>query len=824
MHVEGPTASRQTKADVACLSALIVVSLLAMWQRSHYDSWVSGHDIFSFHLPWFSYLGQRLREFQIPAWNPYVNSGSPMAGDPQSGWMLAQAMLAFTLIPNAAAAFKVMATLELLIGGVATYGFARTLKLSPLAALMSAIVFAFGPLFYHVTAATCCAVRGFMSPWIPVAFLGVELALGPKPWRRRLLPICLAGFGMSQFYASFLGQGSLDAMLLLGAYVGYRAFVSPPEPRGAFQRLKTGLGVGLGSAGFSLAFGAAGLLPRLSFLSKTEVGNGYEGVTDIYRGYLPNVPNMLFTLLSDRPGERFLSIGGIAFLLFIFGVLLSWGRHCVPFFAIFTVVSLVLAMGDTPLHELFYLIPRFKDLHVHYPEQETAILMIGPAIVAGAGFDAVLSLRRRRFWWVLVLLPMVVTGAVYLHLETGNYPMIGVTSIIGSGAATLLIVLTTALRPSRSRVWLGVKRALPAMIVALAFILPTGVQLLIPMTNISPGSDWETVMTVNPQGTAALKKATRSTDPGQAGEFLQEQLALSGPFRYVGYASWRYGPPHFKWDYDYPIFRLQPNVLGILTNGRSMFLHIYETQVYNPVQYARYHAFIEAINGINQDYHFSDLNEAGLDSKLFSLLNARYILLDKSIPLTRSDAVKIMTGRHVVFEDPYVRVLESNSQKPAAAWIVHVLDQQSASNALAAMKAPSFDPRTMAVTEQANDGIEPLPSGADETAAVTSYQPESITITADAASNGMLVVSEVYDPDWKAYVDGRRVAVQPVDSTFRGVPLGPGSHTVELRYEPRSLDIGLWLTGASIALWTGVAVWRGIDRRSVGASNRRRIR
>jgi hypothetical protein len=796
------------------VAALVIVSLLAMWQRSHYDSWVSGHDIFSFHLPWFAYLGQRLREFQIPAWNPYVNSGAPMAGDPQSGWMLAQAMLAFTLFPNPVVAFKAMATLELLIGGLATYAFARTLKLSPLSALFSAIVFAFGPLFYHVTAATCCAVRGFMSPWIPVALLGVELALAPEPWRRRLLPICLAGFGMSQFYASFLGQGALDAMLLLGAYVAYRAFVSPPSPRRALERIATGVGVGLGSAGFSLMLGAAGLFPRLSFLSKSEVANGYEGVTDIYRGYIPNVPNLLFTLLSDRPGEGFLSIGGIGVLFFIFGVLLSWRRHCVPFFAIFTVVSLVLAMGDTPLHELFYLIPRFKDLHVHYPEQETAILMIGPAIVAGAGFEAVLNLRRRRLWLLLALAPIAVVTGVYIYLETGKYPMTGVTSIIAAGLAAVVVVLMTALSPNLSGAWRSVKRAGPAVIVALAFILPTGVQLLIPMTNISPGSGWETVMTVNPQGSAALKKVARSTDPGEAGEFLQQQLAISGPFRYTGYASWRYGPPHFKWDYDYPIFRLQPNVLGILTNGRSMFLHIYDTQVYNPVQYARYHAFIEAINGINQDYHFSDLNEAGLDSKLYVLLNARYVLLDKTIPLSRSDAVKIMANRHVVYEDPYVRVLESDGPQPSAAWIVHEVDLQPYGNVLATMKAPSFDPRTMAVTEQANPGIQRLMPGATESATVTSYKPESITISTNAASNGLLVVSENYDPDWKAYVDGKRVPTQPVDFAFRGVPLTAGSHTVELRYEPSSLRFGLWLTGLALVAWTGIAVWRLVDRRA----------
>jgi uncharacterized membrane protein YfhO len=84
----------------------------------------------------------------------------------------------------------------------------------------------------------------------------------------------------------------------------------------------------------------------------------------------------------------------------------------------------------------------------------------------------------------------------------------------------------------------------------------------------------------------------------------------------------------------------------------------------------------------------------------------------------------------------------------------------------------------------------------------------------------MLVVSENYDSDWKAYVDGKRVPVQPVDFAFRGIPLAAGAHTVELRYEPRSLDIGLWLTGASVAFWIGVAVWRALDLRRVRTSNR----
>jgi hypothetical protein len=807
--VDGKRRSRQ---DFVCVAFLVLLTALATWQRGYYDSWVSGHDIFSFHLPWFSLVGQRLRAFQIPAWNPYVNSGSPLAGDPQSGWMLIQSMLAFTVFPNPVTALKMMVGLELLIGGLATYALARALKLTPPAACLAAIVFEFGPLFYHTTAANCCAVRGFMAPWIPVALLGVELALAPKPWRRRLAPICLAGLGMSQFYASFLGQGALDAMLLIGGYVVYRAWINPPERTSPFRdRLGIGLGVGLGALLFSGMISAAGLLPRLSFISKTELNQGYAGITDIERGNIPSVPVLLYTLISDRPWERFLSVGGVAVVFFIFGVALSWKRHCVPFFAIFTVVCLVLAMPDTPLHALFYLIPRFKDLHKHYAEQETTILMIGPAIVAGAGFDALLILRRRKYWLAYALGPFVALAGVFVYLEYGDYSTVGVTSIIAGGLATVVIVAMTAWSGSSRAPLAGLSRLGPALLLAIAFVLPTGVQLLIPMTNLSPGSLWETVINVNPQGSAALAIGTAPTAPGQAGEFLQQQLAVSGPFRYVGYAGFRYGAPHFKWDYDYPIFRLQPNVLGILTNGRSMFLHIYDTQVYNPSQYNRYSLFIQAMNKINEDYHFSDLNETGIDSPWFPLLNARYVLLDKSIPMNRSDAVAIMQGRRVVFEDSHVRVLESAGAQPAPAWIVHQLDPQPFDNVLSSMQTPEFDPRTMAITEQQNPWVEPLAPDANESAAVTAYAPESMTIKATAASKGMLVVSEVYDPDWHAYVDGKRIAIQPVDMAFRGIPLDVGEHTVVLRYEPDTLRYGLWLTGIALAFWLALGCWRAYD-------------
>jgi len=162
-----------------------------------------------------------------------------------------------------------MAGLELLIGGLANVRVRANSQAGAAGCARLRDRLRVRPLFYHVTAATCCAVRGFMAPWIPVSFLGIELALASKPWRRRLLPIFLAGFGMSQFYASFLGQGALDAMLLLAAYVAYRAFLNPPERgRGARERILTGIGVGAArfcSAGF---WAQPAYFPALVYIEK----------------------------------------------------------------------------------------------------------------------------------------------------------------------------------------------------------------------------------------------------------------------------------------------------------------------------------------------------------------------------------------------------------------------------------------------------------------------------------------------------------------------------------------------------------------------------
>src|SRR3989304_766362 len=77
--------------------------------------------------------------------------------------------------------------------------------------------------------------------------------------------------------------------------------------------------------------------------------------------------------------------------------------------------------------------------------------------------------------------------------------------------------------------------------------------------------------------------------------------------------------------------------------------------------------------------------------------------------------------------------------------------------------------------------VEGLPASIDF--AIQPYEAPIVSAQADrievrASGPGLLVLSEVYAPDWQAQLDGAATAIYPTDLTLRGVLLPPGDHTV----------------------------------------------
>lgn len=91
---------------------------------------------------------------------------------------------------------------------------------------------------------------------------------------------------------------------------------------------------------------------------------------------------------------------------------------------------------------------------------------------------------------------------------------------------------------------------------------------------------------------------------------------------------------------------------------------------------------------------------------------------------------------------------------------------------------------------------------------------QELEVTTDRSS--LLVVADNWYPAWQATVDGADAPVFRVNHTLRGVPVGPGTHTVVLEFRSGAVRNGLLLSGASGLLLLGVAGVSVFRRRSGG--------
>ena len=83
---------------------------------------------------------------------------------------------------------------------------------------------------------------------------------------------------------------------------------------------------------------------------------------------------------------------------------------------------------------------------------------------------------------------------------------------------------------------------------------------------------------------------------------------------------------------------------------------------------------------------------------------------------------------------------------------------------------------------------------------IVSYEPEKVELRVSAAADCFLVFQDTYYPGWRARVDGADTRVLRTDLGFRSVAVTEGEHEVIMEFRPKSLNMGLILTGAGIAL------------------------
>lgn len=752
-------------ADALAVFMLLALALVGSW-NGVVGGTVIGMDAATFFYPMYSFLGDSLRSWQLPAWSPYQLSGAPFAADPQSGWMYLPAMLFFSLLslPEAANFYLV---LHPLLAGLSMYALARVLGLNVPGALLAGIAYGHSGYLYDRNV-RCFACAG-VTAWLPLVILCAEMAIRSRSWRVRMLWWGGAGFALSQIYASWLGQGSYYALLALGGYIAYRTLISPPEHLGSQRARVAALASnGLGVLLFSFGLAAAGLVPRLEYNTLSTLAGGYGGSEEqaVHGGLSVRQWGALII------GRHWYYAGGAVLALALLAPAVarrssSMIHHAVPYWTALAVCALILTGGGTtPLHWVAYLLPGFARLHPHDPERIILLVYFGTALLAGATVSALAERGRRAA--ALLAVPVLATLAllaVGIKLSSG--------ALVTIGIACLCVALVSLMPASRRVVYV---------------LLPVVV-----FVDLFATAQADATRRLSLEGPVALRKVDLEEyyDRKGAGEWLRKQKD-KGPFRYFGY-----NPRIGNISQPYQTQFTDPRATSLLVPNRASELRIHDIQGYNPLQLGRYDEFITAMNGRTQGYRQEYIFEQGVQSRLLNLLNTRYIVVPRFAGPTREDLKYLHRTHQTRFLGSRVRVLENEAALPRA-WIVHEARQVQRGEALTLLGAGSVDPRRVALIEETPPKLSQPEDPSRDRVAILTYRLNKLVLRTNTRARGMLVISEVYYPAWKAYVDGKPARTYVTDHVLRGVVVPKGTHTIELRIESGSLRLGAWITLATL--------------------------
>ncbi len=210
----------------------------------------------------------------------------------------------------------------------------------------------------------------------------------------------------------------------------------------------------------------------------------------------------------------------------------------------------------------------------------------------------------------------------------------------------------------------------------------------------------------------------------------------------------------------------------------------------NPSVLRRYAEFIFSTQGENPDHPTQYLPFKSL-LPIYDMLRLRYVF--------------VPTGQGV-------RVLVTSVPPLPRVLLVHDCQVLPGRDAIfSALRASSFDPAKTVLLESP-PATNPQP-GVTGKATLLSQAPDELTIEADTDHPALLLVTDLYDPNWRveAFPDSSQSAyrLMPADYILRAVPLAAGHHHLRLVYAPPAFPIGVGISLAAWALWAGLFYFWG---------------
>lgn len=387
--------------DLIAVLVLIALCWLFYWRlltptQANQQSLVEG-DFSGQFVAFAHYQAERFAAGQVPLWNPYNYGGSPFLADAQSAVFYPPRLMTIALL-NATGgstpqrmydALQGEMVAHALIASLLVYAFVRRLTrhkpYSIIAGLVAAITFAYSGYMTAYPQLQLAVMEA--GVWIPLALLGIYIALASHHIRWRWIVVSGVALGLSLLAGH--PQTSLYFGYLCLAYIFYFWTHS-------FRSLLMAAAL-FGIVGIGIA--AIQLIPALEYTRLTvRAGITFDAAGNGFPFY--DVAQMVFPGIVSLWSPLYFGIVGL--VLAIYAVRQWRFTRGTLFWAALAVFGLALGFGhNTILYDVTYnLLPGFSLFRGQ--ERSAFVVAVAMSVQVGLGTVAILGATTTRRYWIVL--------------------------------------------------------------------------------------------------------------------------------------------------------------------------------------------------------------------------------------------------------------------------------------------------------------------------------------------------------------------------------------------------------------------------------------
>lgn len=747
------------------------------WRHQSYDGYVEGaiptknqyFDVLRELYPWKTVVVDQLKEGEIPFWNPYNFSGSPLLANYQS-----QVFYPFSIVyfffPQLTA-WSIMVIAQPVLGAIFMYLFATELGLTYAAAMLAALLFNFSG-FASVWMEFTTVWHTIL--WLPLLLYIIERGVKNSgiSFSQKILFIVATAAAITGGHP----QDFINTFLFVCIYTAARIITNANMTLSQKKLFFVSQICTLFPIPFLLTMPQ--LLPTVElFKSSARVTHDYIQVIENMLVQWWQIPLLAVADFFGNPATgssitgdyvgKTLSVGVVGFFLAassLFNARKSWHQK----FFIGTAITILLCTVRTPLSEILYRYP-LPLLSTGTPTRILFLLAFAMALLAGYGYDYLKNQKIGR-----IISPLSVVWGIF-----------GVFWIL------ILVHPFANMTPEVVNV---IKRS---VLFASAFLFGTTIlTLLSKKIHVS-------YLLIIPLCAIELAYGFLKFNPFVPRSFVYPENAL------IQFLKTQQGTNRV---WGYGTAEMEANF--------ATQVKLYSTDGTDPLNLQWYNQFIQS----SKDGHIPDsfTRQTRSDAKLavgfgqkdlpnnpyrlkvMDMLGVKYVIdrVDNPKDDTTFDTARFKP----IWQKNAWTVFENMYAAPRTFVTGDVQFYTNSKDFEIKFFADSFKPGSSVLIESIHkNAFETVKQGSGS-AQIIAYTPNTVTIGTITDKEQVLFLSDTYDPNWVATIDGKPTQIYNMTYAFRGVIVPPGRHTVVFSYHSKPFLTGIYISIATLFFGVSVAV------------------